>query len=200
MKSDKKAAIAERVITTLKEKIWKYLNYNHTRRYIDVLQDMVQSYNGTYHKSIKMAPKDVTEAREAEVLENLYGHLWERNEKLKKPKFGKGQMVRISHAKREFCKGYMGNWTEEIFYVRDITYAKPYIVYKLEDWSHEPVEGSFYETELQAVDKDVKGYWKVEKILETKQLKNGTRKYLVKWEGYPTSMNSWVPEKDIKPV
>ena len=52
--SDKKAAIAERFIKTLKQKIYKYLDTEANRtRYIDVLQDLVKSYNMTYHSKIK---------------------------------------------------------------------------------------------------------------------------------------------------
>ncbi len=45
VKSDKKAAIAERVVRTLKDKIHRYMNEAHTLKYIDVLQDLVESYN-----------------------------------------------------------------------------------------------------------------------------------------------------------
>jgi len=46
---DPKAAIAERFIRTLKNQLWRYFTYKNTRRYIDVIQDVVYSYNHTYH-------------------------------------------------------------------------------------------------------------------------------------------------------
>lgn len=45
--SDTKACIAERVIRTLKEKIYRYFTQNNTYRYVDILQDLVNNYNGT---------------------------------------------------------------------------------------------------------------------------------------------------------
>lgn len=203
IKSDKKASVAERVIRTLKEKIWRYLHEKHTRRYLDVLQDLVNSYNQTYHNAIKMAPDEVNEDNETDVLYNLYGELWRSPQRInpKRPKFHIGEMVRISHVKRVFKKGYTGNWTEEIFRVSGIKRdSEPRIVYKLEDWLNNPIEGTFYEDELQSVDKDVSGFWKVEKILGTRTSRGRIKEYLVKWEGYPNSMNSWVQEGDIKSI
>lgn len=198
VKSDKKAAVAERVIRTLKDKIYRYMHERHTKRYIDVLQDLVQSYNVTYHKSVKMPPADVRESNEGEVLDNLYGHLW-KTMGTDVPKFKIGELVRISSVKHPFRKGYMGNWTEEIFRIKDLKrHAEPRIVYKLEDWGKEPITGSFYAEELQAVDKDLQDYWKVEKILKSRTLRNGRKKYMVKWQGYPSSMNSWVYEEDMR--
>ena len=115
--SDKKAAIAERVIRTLKEKIYRYMHEKYTIMYIDMFQDLVSSYNNTYHKSIKMAPAEVTEDNEGQVLKNLYGKAWAQDKKQKKPKFKEGDFVRLSKYKQVFDKGYRGNWTEEIFIV-----------------------------------------------------------------------------------
>jgi hypothetical protein len=197
IKSDKKAAIAERVIRTLKDKIWRYMHENHTKRYIDVLQDLVESYNKTYHKSIKMAPTEVDENTEGQVLETLYGHLW-KTVGTDEPKFKVGELVRISHLKQHFRKGYMGNWTEEVFRVRGMKrYSEPRIVYLLEDWSRQPIEGSFYPEELQSVEKDLQGYWKVERVIRSRMLADGSREHFVKWQGYPDSMNSWVHDNDM---
>jgi hypothetical protein len=77
--SDKKASIAERVIRTLKEKIYRFNHEWHTFRYVDVLQDLVKSYNSTYHSSIKMAPNEVNEDNEGEVLGNLYRDTWKED-------------------------------------------------------------------------------------------------------------------------
>jgi hypothetical protein len=199
IRSDKKAAIAERVIRTLKDKLYRYMTDRDTDRYIDVLQDVVHSYNHTYHESIKMAPADVNEHNEGEVLEHLYGYLWETVGSAK-PKFQIGEFVRISGLKHPFRKGYWGSWTEEIFIVKDIKrHAEPRLIYILEDWSKQPVIGTFYEEELQSVDVDLRGYWKVEKIIRDVTMRNGKKKYLVKWRGYPHSMNSWVKQDDMLP-
>ena len=65
-------------------------------------------YNDTYHRSIGMAPSEVTSTNQETVWQRLYGH-----ESVGTPKFRVGDRVRISKAKRHFEKGYMANWTEK---------------------------------------------------------------------------------------
>jgi hypothetical protein len=196
LKSDKKAALAERVIRTLKEKIARYMHEKHTRRYVDVLDDLVASYNDTYHTSIKRAPAEVNEKNEGSVLNALYGHLW-KEKKQKPPKLKVGDFVRISRVKGIFSKGYTGKWTKEIFIVQKVVESKPYVMYQLRDWKNVSIEGSFYEHEVQLVHADLEGFWKVEEVLD-KRVRRGKVEHLVKWEGYPHSLNSWVKDKDIK--
>lgn len=202
LKSDKKASIAERMVRTLKEKIWRYMHEKNTKRYIDVLQDLVSSYNDTYHKAIQMPPSEVDATNEGLVLRRLYGKAWakvskEHQKKKKKPVLKKGDFVRISSVKGAFKKGYMGNWSEEIFIIDDIIYSKPFFLYKLKDWNQEKIDGSFYEKEVQLVSKGLDDYWKVEKIIRERVVR-GKRQYFVKWLGYPDDMNSWVD--DIKAI
>lgn len=212
VKSDKKAAIAERMVRTLKDKIWRYMHEKHTKKYIDVLQDLVSSYNETFHKAIQMAPCEVNTGNEGDVLKTLYGKEWIVDEDAgvieglrsgvqKKVKFKVGDIVRISGLKGVFKKGYMGNWTEELFVISGIKRSSvPYPVYRLRDWSGESVEGVFYEHEIQNVTKEVDSYWKVERIVSSRRGVGGRMEYLVKWQGYPESMNSWVDKKDMKKI
>ena len=200
VKSDKKAAVAERVIRTLKEKMYRYMHEKHTKTYIDVLQDLVASYNNTYHKSIKMTPSEVSTENEGKVLKSLYGKACEQDKKRKKPKFKVGDFVCISSVKGVFEKGYTGNWTEEIFIVDSIKLsAVPQIMYKLKDWRAQVIEGSFYDKEMQLVSKGLRDFWKVEKLIRERKT-NKKVEYLVKWEGYTDKFNSWVSEKDIKKI
>lgn len=91
--SRQKAAIAERFNRTLKEKIYKFLDDNpHNSRYIDVLQDLVESYNNTVHSAHGMKPIDVDHDMEGQALWNLYKRFWtdekdvEKFELQRKPK------------------------------------------------------------------------------------------------------------------
>lgn len=209
LKSETKAAVAERLVRTIKEKLWRYMDRHLTRKYIDVLQDVMHSYNKTYHKSIKMAPEEVNDARLAEVVENLYGYLWvdQDRRKMKKKKQKKvsenlkiGDWVRLSLSKNIFEKGFRGNWTNELFKVKKVIYSKPYVSYVIEDYEGEEVKGKFYGMELQNVDHrgDDGKFWKVEKIIKSRKTPKGGREHFVKWLGYPEKFNSWVSVKDIK--
>ena len=103
-----KASIVERFNRTLKTRMWRYFTKTQSVRYVDVLQAFMRSYNGTYHRSIGMAPSEVTSTNQETVWQRLYGH-----ESVDTPKFRVGNRVRISKAKRHFEKGYMANWTED---------------------------------------------------------------------------------------
>ena len=61
---DIKAAVVERFNRTVKEKMYRYFTAKYTRRYTDILQDLVHAYNNTYHRSIGMPPTDVTSDNE----------------------------------------------------------------------------------------------------------------------------------------
>ena len=102
-----KASIVERCNRTLKTSMWRYFTKSQSDRYLDVLQDFVQSYSDTYHRSIGMAPSEVNGTNQECVWQRSYGH-----EGGGTPKFRIGDRVRISKAKRHFEKGYMANWTE----------------------------------------------------------------------------------------
>ena len=104
-----KPVVAERFIRTSKNKIYKHMAAISKNVYFDVLNDIVDEYNNTYHKTIKMKPIDVKSDSFAEYNE-------ESNEK--DPKFKTGDHVRISKYKNIFGKGYPPNSSEEIFVVK----------------------------------------------------------------------------------
>ena len=54
-----KSVVAKRFIRTLKNKIYKCMTSISKNMYIDELDDIVDEYNNTYHKIIKMEPIDV---------------------------------------------------------------------------------------------------------------------------------------------
>ena len=103
-----KSFVAERFIRTLRNKIYKHMTGISKNVYSDVLNDIVDEYNNTYHRTIKMKPIDVKSSF-AEYNE-------ESNEK--DPKFKVGDQVRISRYKNIFSKGYASNWSEETFVVK----------------------------------------------------------------------------------
>ncbi|GFY56929.1 uncharacterized transposon-derived protein F54H12.3 [Trichonephila inaurata madagascariensis] len=77
-------------------KMWKFFTEN-TKRYIDVVDKLVYSYNNTWHRSIQMTPASVTETNQSQVWENLYGK--QNNKKVNKPNYRLNDTVRISKEK-----------------------------------------------------------------------------------------------------
>ncbi len=101
--------------------------------------------------------------------------------------------VRISKAKRQFKKGYMANWTEELFTIVDAHRSGP-PVYRLADWHGEGLAGTFYDPELQKVVVSQDKTYMIEEIL---RWRNERREAFVKWFGWPASFNSWIDAKTL---
>lgn len=190
---DVKAAVVERVNRTLKTKMWRYLTYKNTYKYIDVLADLVSAYNHSKHRSIRMMPVQVNKKNTFQVWMNLYGK--KKSVKTRQPKLKVGQLVRISKNKGVFEKGYESNWSEEVFEIIDI-HSFPEPLYSLKDLNNEPIDGYFYEYELQKVAMKPDRTFKVDKIVDTKG-RGSSLKYLVKWSGYSDDFNSWIPASDL---
>ena len=134
-----KSVVAERFIRTLKNKIFKHMTAISKNVYFDVLDDIVNKYNNTVHRTIKMKPIDVTSDSYAE---------YNEDSNVTKPKFKVGDHVRISKYKNVFAKVYTQNWSEEDFVVSKIKDTVPW-TYVIIDLNDEPNTGSFYEQELQ---------------------------------------------------
>ena len=91
------SVVAERHIRALKNKIFKHMTAILRNVYFDVLDDIVNKYNNTFHRTIKMKLIDVTSDSYAEYNEDS-------NEI--KPKFRVGDHVRISKYKNVLSMGY----------------------------------------------------------------------------------------------
>ena len=105
----------------------------------------------------------------------------------KNPKFKVGDPVRISKYKNIFAKGYMSNWSEEIFIIKKIRNTVPW-TYVINDFNGEDIIGT-YENELQGTKLNE---FRIEKVIKGK----GDKLY-VNWKGYNNSFNSWINKKDI---
>ena len=134
-----KSVVAERFIRTLKNKIFKHMAAVSKNVYFYVLDEIVNKYNNTVHRSIKMKPIDVTSDSYTEYNEDSH---------VTKPKFKVGDCVRISKYKNIFAKGYTQNCSEEVFVVSKIKNTVP-STYVISDLNGEPIIGSFYKKELQ---------------------------------------------------
>ena len=71
----------------------------------------------------------------------------------RKAKHTVGNLVRISRTKGTFEKGYMANWSEEIFKIISVLKHRKPPVYEIEDLNGETVDGIFYEENYQLLTK-----------------------------------------------
>ena len=174
-----KSVVAERFVRTFKNKIFNHMKAISKNLYFDVLDNIVNKYNNTVRRTIKMKPINVTDDSFVE---------YNEQSNKKDPKFKVGDHVRISKYKNIFAKGYSPNWSEEDFVVNKIKNTVPW-TYVINDLNGEKIIGSLYEKEMQ---KNNQKEFRIEKILKRK----GDKLY-VKWEGYDNSFNNWINKKDI---
>ncbi|XP_061192263.1 uncharacterized protein LOC133200489 [Saccostrea echinata] len=209
--NETKANFAERYIQTLKKRLYRYFTYKQKYEYLNILQDVVQSINDTPNRSLNgRIPSSVSKENEAEV--RLDAYLARQPTKGRTTKFKKssnrkrtpytfkvGDQVRITHLRRQFQRDYDQTYTEEIFIVSGRFVSQGIPIYKLMDMTNEPIQGSFYASELQKVNKDEQTAWRIEKVLRKRKVR-GKSEVLVRWLGWPKKFDSWIPENDIKEI
>jgi transposase InsO family protein len=142
--SDKKACIAERFIRTIFGIIRKFTTKYNTKKFVHRLPYFEKIYNNSYHRSIKMAPAEVTAENEATVYSNLYKRT---PPAYSLPKFHIGDAILVVKRKNTFEKGYDQTFLKEIFYISRIQPTIP-TTYILEDKFKNPIKGSFYTEQL----------------------------------------------------
>ena len=111
-----KSVVAERSIGTLNNKICKHMAAVLKNVYIDKLNDIVNEYSNTYHRTIKMKFIHVNDNKYI----NFGKEVIDRD-----PKYKVGGHVRISKYKNIFAKGYTPNWSEEVFAIKEVKNTVP---------------------------------------------------------------------------
>ena len=107
-------------------------------------------------------------------------------------------MTRFAFPKKKgtFEKGYLPNWTEEVFSIAQRLRRIP-PVYRLREYDGTMLDGTFYERELQRVQQSEADLFRMEKILKTRG-KGKDEQYLVRWSGWPSKYDQWIPASSLK--
>lgn len=187
---DVKCALAERFNSTIQGKMWRCFSHFNNYKWVDLLPDLVKSYNLTYHKTLGAAPSDINKNNS----EVLFYRLYDQPQKKEVPvlKLKKKNQVRMLKTKKTFNRGYEPNWTEEIYTVDGVSPKG----YHLKDLLGEEIKGSFYEPEVQKVQARHGRRYDIEKIVKYRG-KGKRREAFIKWKGYGDKFNTWEPVKNI---
>ena len=198
VKSPYKASICERFNRSIKTRMYRVFTHRGSHRWIDIIQSLVDSYNASFHRTIGMAPKDVTKENETKLWQRLYANATvpvEKRAKVK-TKFKLGDRVRLSKYKRIFEKGFHPNWTEEQFVIHSINTKYKPVTYRVRSLSGEVIEGSFYSEELQRVHADKNEYFRISRVLRSRG-RGANKQVLVSWKGYEHEPPTWIPYSEI---
>lgn len=196
-----KAAIAERVIRTLKNKIYRYLTSENTLKYIDVLPQIVKSYNSSPHGGLgnNLSPVEVHNFRDPNLIKKQFHYMYKDGIPKKKDRsiaLAVDDSVRLSDSLRasKFKRGYDTQNTIEIFRIRSVDKSQNPTVYYLKDLADEDIDGVFYRDELTPT--QIPDTFPI-RILGKKKI-NGRIKYRVTWVGYPEKFITYVDASDVE--
>ena len=70
--NETKASTSERAILTIKQRLYRYFSHRADYTYLPILQDIANSYNHTYHRTIDTVPAAVKENNEEEIRLSTY--------------------------------------------------------------------------------------------------------------------------------
>ena len=151
--SDKKASIVERVQRTIRGRLFKLFTAEKNNKWIDALPKIIESYNNSVHRTIKMKPGDVKPEHTKTLLQRIYSNKkytdTVKQEKYRKRLFKVNDLVRIVKERGFLEKEAVQKWTTEIFKIRKVERKNFPITYLLSDLNNEDILGSFYYEELQ---------------------------------------------------
>ena len=192
-----KAPTVERVQRTLQSLMYKYMEERQTRRYIDVLPQLVSSYNNREHRMIGMTPTEAEDATNYERLlakvEKNYARSGSQGKRQRRAAahFGIGDTVRILLERGKFARGYEEIFSRESFRIVHINTNLPVPMFSLSELdTNAPIDGTFYARELQHAPGNI---FKVSEVLR-REVRNGKRMAFVSWLGYGSEHNSWIDE------
>ena len=195
--SDRKCAVVERFNLTIQQLLYKLMSHHRTYSWTTLIPKAMNIYLNRKHRTIKMTPLDAEKQTNKKNLEEIYSEKYSKAAAYrKKPKFKKGETVRVWIKRTKFHRGYYENFTNEYFIISDVLTNLPVPRYKLKDILQEQIEGTFFEDELVSYT-PTNDVYNIEKIIQTKG-KGRNKQHLVKWEGWPNKFNSWISDKVIK--
>lgn len=154
---DRKAGTVERFQRSLQSLIYKQMAESGEKRFVDVLGDILSTYNRRYHRTIKMSPTAAEQAHNlAEVRDNVEEYYQTALDKRKKPRYQIGDKVRrLVRMRSNFPRGYKQRFTDEIFRIARINERLPrpmYSLTRLDDLDGDrPLKNTYYAEQLQRV-------------------------------------------------
>jgi transposase InsO family protein len=198
-----KACIAERVNKTLQILIYKYMSENETHRYLEVLDDLVDTYNRRPHRTLEgMSPEEADDPRnEARVLAIFNARYEKLARRRREPKYKVGDMVRVKTDPKKIsssARAYAEQFHGEYFNIIRINRTLPVPMYYLRSAdTGELIEGGFYANELQQLRGEV---YKIESVLDRRRAADGTEELFVKWKYFGENWNEWIPADSVTRV
>ena len=195
-----KAQMVERVILSIKRWLFKAMIDRGSLRYIDILQDVIYSYNHRIHKNLfgfspaqAMKPENFKTIKTAFLKQyRQYGEKF----KHKQPKFAVNDVVRIIKDKTKFTRGFKETFSPQTYVINRVfatspyTFGIPHFKRKFYDWElvkTSPTDSQYYIDEIS----------NESSTLRSGRVKNEQKRFLIKDRNNP-SYSQWMDESDFK--
>jgi len=202
-----KCAFIERFNRTFKRILVQLMEHHNSVRWVDFIKPAISIYQSRKHSSIGMSPDEAEdEENHAAIYEKLLRKYakddrirYIKNKKL--PKFRKGDIVKIFRKKGIFTRGFNQSVTKEYFTIYHIDRRLSKDRYYLKDLMGERIIGSFYSEYLVPFTPPTDGgEYRIDPNFSDFKRKRirGVPHIWVKWLGWPSKFNQWVPEADIR--
>lgn len=196
--SVKKAILAERLIKTIKSKIFKILFDKQNNNWLSILPDVIASYNSAVHSSIKVSPNKALTLSDSKLFEAQYERDFDKEpDKVERYRFNINDKVRISRLRNPFSREYDQTFTEEFFLITNRFRKSNIVYYTLKDLGNSNIQGLFQNNELTLVHEEEGKKYKIETVLGKKKIRNVPH-LLVKWVGWGKKFNSYIPETELE--
>ena len=201
-----KCAFIERFNRTFKRILVQLMEHHNSIRWIDFVEQALSIYQSRKHSSTGMSPDEAEEGENQAVIYDRLLRKYAKDDRIKytknrkPPKFKKGDIVKIFQKKGIFTRGFNQSVTKEFFKIYHIDRRLSKDRYYLKDLQGEIIIGSFYSDYLVPFTppKDGGEYRIDPKFSDFKRKRVGGVPHIwVKWLGWPSKFNQWVPEEDI---
>ena len=193
--SSRKCPIVERFNLTIQNLLYKIMATKRSWKWTEFIGQAMKIYLHRKHSTIGMPPIEAEKEHNSSLVrQNLFTFFQKNRKRQMKPKYKLNETVRIWKARRTFQRGYDENFSREYFKIREIKQNLPVPRYILEDSMGNPITGSFFQDELIKFEPD--DLFEIEVIRTRKRGKK--TEFLVHYLGYPSSMDQWLPEKELK--
>ncbi len=172
---------------------------NETRRYVDVIYDLLSAYNNRGHRTLNyLTPNDAEKKENAEKLASAHNERYTKVLEAKKdPVYQVGEHVRIKNIGDKMTRGYNERFNQEYFEIIQVLQRMPIPMYQIKSMNTgEVIRGNFYSNELQPVGYEV---FKIDKVI-SQRTRNRKKEVLVKWKGFDDSHNSWEPASSVRDI
>lgn len=191
----RKCPVIERFNLTIQTLLYKIMRKNNSYEWTKYLDQAMYIYLNRKHRTIKMTPSEAEkDENEKEVRRTYFEKYVKAGLKTQKPKFSKGDSVRIFKERGTFHRGYKEDFTTETFLITKVLTNLPVVRYKLKESNGNEIVGSFFQDELVLYNPPE--FFEID-ILKTRG-KGKNKQFLVHYRGWPHTYDEWKKASDMK--